>query len=174
MKCLCFLCCLIVAVPASATVFKRIESDGSVVFTDKPGANSEAIELSNSAQNVIPSSPQLNNFTSNPSSRNQSVSSSESVEISFITPLDRDTIRNNGGFMQVYGRVTPARTGLFELILNGKKKATNNEPIFTLEKMPRGEYSIQIRLKDKTGKLIASSQKITIYLHRASILSRPR
>lgn len=168
MKLIWFYCfCTFLASTAYCAVYKRIEANGSVVYTDMPGHNTQPVNLNALSNNVIPwkshPNPPVNVTASHPDVIHQ---------LSITSPLNNATIRDNAGRLRVTGIMTPQRSGNFELWLNNEIVDTQPKPLFVLENMPRGEYSIQVYLKDNKGKLIASSQTIKAYLHRASVLNR--
>ena len=164
-----WLCCFCVFLvnTAHCAVYKRIEADGSVVYTDTPGHNTEPVDLNTLSYNVLPwksrSIPAISPAVSQPD---------DHYQLLITSPSHNATIRDNTGRLSITGIVTPQFSGKYQLRLNEKIVDTQSTPLFALENVPRGEYSIQIDLKNNKGKLIASSQIIKVYLHRASVLNR--
>lgn len=170
-----WLCCgVLLSTTIHGAIYKRVEADGSVTYTDTPGHNTQAVDvntLTTNTTNVIPSSK----ITPNTTSQRSTPSPKKTVnnyQITFLTPAHLSTIRSNKGLLKVVARVSPQRAGQFELLIDGKVRARQTTPDFALDNVPRGEHTIQLNLKDNTGKLIASSKSITVYLHRASVLNR--
>lgn len=174
-----WLCCgVLLSTTIHGAIYKRVEADGSVTYTDTPGHNTQAVDvntLTTNTTNVIPSTkitPKPTSQRSAPSLNKPAAQSVKNYQITFLTPAHRSTIRSNKGLLKVVARVSPQRAGQFELLIDGKVRARQPTPDFALDNVPRGEHTIQLNLKDKTGKLIASSKSITVYLHRASVLNR--
>lgn len=168
MKLVWFCCYALLTSNAHGAVYKRIEADGSVVYTDIPGHNTQSVDLNSLSNNVIPSqkSPKQHQFA------NKLSSPKTDYQLSVTSPVNNATIRDNTGRLQVTGKIAPQHSGHFELLLNDKVVASQPTPYFVLENVPRGEYSIQLHLKNNKGKQIASSEIIKVYLHRASVLNR--
>lgn len=166
LKWLCCFCVFLVNT-AHCAVYKRIEADGSVVYTDTPGHNTEPVDLNTLSNNIIPWQPPLN-----PDTPNAVAHPVVNYQLLITSPSNNATIRDNSGRIHITGIVTPQISGNYELRLNGEIVDTQSTPHFVLENVPRGEYSIQIELKNNKGKIIASSRTIKAYLHRASVLNR--
>ena len=82
-------------------------------------------------------------------------------------------MRSNEGNVTVSGSAAPFVTGNYELYVNGQLKQRSGTPIFQLSGLDRGQYQIQIRLRDQTGKQLALSPVSTFYLQKVSALLRP-
>jgi hypothetical protein len=58
------------------------------------------------------------------------------------------------------------------LLLDGKSQGEpQNNAVFILRDVHRGEHKLQMELFDQSGKLIATSPVTTFYLHRTSVIS---
>lgn len=167
MKLIWLCCCALLTGNANCAVYKRVGADGTVTYTDTPGHNTQAVDLNSLTTNVIPVTRHSANATSSPPAK-----PAINYQLTIHSPQNNATIRDNTGALKVQGAVSPQRSGQFQLWLNNTVAATQTTPVFHLENVPRGEYAIQIKLLDNTGKQIASSEIITVYLHRASVLNR--
>ena len=151
-------------------IYKRVLADGSVVYTDKPGPDTELVQLGNLSTNII--------TTSNSTAKNNRLAQStpppppKVYKLSIQSPQPEATIRDNSGNLTVSGRMEPSKAGKFELLMDGTVIATASSPHFQLENMPRGAHKLQLYFRDNKGKLIASSPIHQVYLHRASVLNR--
>lgn len=170
------LLCILLAQPfAHSTVYKQVQKDGSVIYTDVPQENAQPVEFSantlNQAAALVSSSRVSNNSNStNTLSTTHAVNNQYKLEI--LEPVNEATLRSNAGNLKVVGKLTPMFPGNYELFINGKAVAQSTQANFQLHNIDRGTLEIQIRATDNKGKLIASSSTTRVYLHRASVLNR--
>ncbi len=154
---------IVFQVLSSAPVYKLTLEDGSVTYTDKPQPGAERIDLSAVNSAVMPSMP----VTTQPTQTNSKPATE--YQLRFKSPLDQQQIRSNAGDMTISATISPQRGGQFSLLMDGKPVASASRPYFQLSNVDRGEHQLQIQLKDNSGKVIASSPTITVYLMRTSI-----
>lgn len=162
---------LLLCTSASAeVVYKTIQADGSVIYSDTPVSGSTAVNLSAMNNVIVPS---LNNgvnkgqSTSKPSTRTKA---KVNYTVSILSPGDEESIRGNDGSMSIRATVSPKGAGRFQLVMDGQAMATQTNSLFALNSVERGAHSIQINFLDKSGKILASSKPQTFYLHKASAL----
>ncbi|XQW84725.1 DUF4124 domain-containing protein [Thalassotalea piscium] len=148
----------------SAKIYVWRNSDGILVYSDSPKPGAEEVEISD--PNISNSSVDTSILDIIP----KAIENSYQVEIT--QPADSATIRDNTGSVYVSGRIKPIfKKGLkIALTLDGTPhlKPQNNS-IFVLRNIERGEHQIKMDLLDEKGKIIASSSPITFYMHRASV-----
>lgn len=164
-------------VSAANKIYKVVQTDGTVIYTDKPTPGAKEFQI-NIKPNVI--SPPPTTKTA-PSSRTF-LDTKDTVKpvhvipdhtVTVSAPSNEETIRSNEGKVSIIGSLSPSAGGTFELYLNGALKETNTIPQFHLAGLDRGEYQVQIRFLDQTGKLLASSPLSKFYLQKVSALLRP-
>lgn len=96
-------------------------------------------------------------------------------DVQITSPSDKQTIRDNNGTLNILAAVTPSFTPNHnvQLLLDGKViKPAQHSAVFVLNEIDRGEHSLQVQLLDKEGKVIASSNQVTVFMHRASVIGR--
>ena len=149
----------------SATLYKVVQADGTVVYTDRPvaGAVPVALPNANTSQSLAPKQVTKPTAPSKPD---------VNYNISILSPAHEETIRNNQGEVKVSASIEPKAVGLFQLVLNGQVLATGASPQFVVQGVPRGEHQLEVRLVSKSGKILASSPTRVFYLHQASVLNR--
>lgn len=161
---------LLIAMPdAMAQEAKKIyvtrDANGVLVFSDSPQADAEEVNLSSRANMMEATDPTL-------PARKQPAKEPFTVEI--VQPEDQGTVRDNTGSVYVSGKISPMfQRGLrVRLLIDGKAQAEpQNNAVFILRDIERGEHKLQMELFDQSGKLIATSPVTTFYLHRASVIS---
>lgn len=169
-----------VVIQANTKIYKVIKPDGTILYTDKPGPGAVPLEM-NMPENVTPSlapapkqgnSVLRNNIKPQNQGNNASIEASVSPpDIRILSPRNEETIRNNAGEILIQGDTNKASVGEYQLHMDGRIMAEKKLPQFTLYNVPRGEHTIQIILVNK-GKQLALSEKVTFYLHRASVFNR--
>ncbi len=157
--------CLASAGLSATTLYKVVDKDGSVTFTDvpRPGATPVVIGKANVAD------------TSSNVLRNNSQPKTVQIQypdyvLSMNSPANGATIRNNFGRINVSATLSPQGAGQFQLFLDDSLVETSGTPVFQLENVDRGEHHLQIKFLHNSGKILASTQKRVVYLHRTSVL----
>lgn len=152
--------------PKTSKIYVWRNEKGILVFSDSPRAGAE--EVKTKPGNIIQSSTSVDTAVLD-------ITPYEAVvkyNIAINTPRNNATIRDNTGSIYISGGIKPRfKAGLsVQLILDGKPHAkAQNHSIFSLRSIERGEHNIKMLLLDETGKVIASSELVTFYMHRASI-----
>ncbi len=140
-------------------------ADGILVFSDTPKPGAE--EMTTKQGNVIQSKTSIE--TKVLDIIPQEIS--EQYDIAITTPKNQATIRDNTGSVYISGAIRPRfKSGLqIQLMLDEKPyNAPQKHAIFSLKNVDRGEHKIKMLLLDEKGKIIASSESVTFYMHRAS------
>lgn len=146
-------------------VFVTRDANGVLVFSDSPQPGAEELTLS-SRPNIM--------AATDPTLPARKAPAAEPFNVEIVQPEEQGTVRDNTGSVYVSGKISPMfERGLqVRLLLNGKPHAEpQNNTIFILRNVERGEHTLQMELFDQSGKLIAASPLTTFYLHRASVIS---
>jgi len=148
------------------TVFMTVDKNNVPVFSDNPVPGASQLQLKEG--NRMPAvTPPVNLPT-------PSVDDNPKFQVHIDKPNDQDTIRDNTGTIYVSGLVSPMFSqGLrVQLFLDNKLVAgPSGNANFILHDIDRGEHKLRLELLDQSGKVIAQSTEITVYLHRASAIS---
>jgi len=156
------------AVPVHANTTKIYvwhNEEGILVFSDSPRAGAE--EVQTKPGNVIVSTSTIDTSLLDITPQK----TIESYEIVINIPKNNATIRDNTGSIYISGGILPRfKTGLkVQLILDDEPyQQPQDHSIFSLRGINRGEHTIKMLLLNETGKIIASSESVTFYMHRAS------
>ena len=148
---------------AATKIYVWRSDDGVLVFSDspKPGAEEVDVREPNTASSVDTSMLDLTP---------QVIKDDYQVEIN--QPKENATIRDNTGSVYVTGSIKPIfKQGLtIQLYLDNKPyEKPQPHSMFVLRDIDRGEHIIKMKLLNEKGKVIASSNPITFYMHRASV-----
>ncbi|MGB1197845.1 MAG: DUF4124 domain-containing protein [Thalassotalea sp.] len=159
--------CFLLGVEAyaeAAKVYVWRNADGVLVYSDSPKPGAEEVKIQD--PNISSSSVDTSVLDITP----KEISNKYQVEIT--QPENNATIRDNTGSVYVSGRIKPVFKRGFSIILylDGKPHLKpQSHSMFVLRDIDRGEHQIKMDLVDKKGKVIASSELITFYMHRASV-----
>ena len=155
---------------AQADVYKSVNKEGVVEYSDQPSKNSEKIKVRN------PQSVTLPKGSSSSSDANQSSDNGSPYTSIVITQPAQDSAFNSGnGQVSISSETTPSLTGSdsIQLILDGTAYGDNKNGTFTLTNVDRGTHQAQVNIVDGSGKVLNSSEITTFTLHRPNA-GRPR
>ncbi|MFT6896724.1 MAG: hypothetical protein ACJA13_001127 [Paraglaciecola sp.] len=146
------------------TVYKTVSPTGEVIYSDTQSGSAQPMEL-NSNLVIEPLSPaQLK-----PVNTIESQKAEIDYQLTILSPEPEQTIRNNMGQVIIRADLTPVAKGSFKLHINQRQIVQKN-PLFQLDNLDRGEYTFYIEYIGNSGKILASSNQQTFYLHKASAL----
>ena len=155
---------------SAKTLYKTIQADGSVLYSDTQVEGAIPVNLS-AVNNVV--MPALNTAASTNTSRPKTISPIKpkiQYKVAIIAPLNEETLRNNAGVVIIKVSVSPKNVGMFQLVMNDRVLRTQASPVFELADVNRGMHLIEVKFLDNSGKILASSQQQTFYLHKATAL----
>lgn len=161
-----------ISLTASATdVYVSRDKDGSVVFSDKPSRGSETHKVkqlpvvpafvapAKTSQPAAPSADKKTSYTS----------------LSIVSPQDGTQLPTGAaGSLNVNGVLSPGLQpgDTIELIDNGQRIKQGQQTSFALEYLDRGEHQLQLQVVNAKGDVIISSNLVTVYIQRHSVLKR--
>lgn len=158
----------LIATLAHATVYKWVDENGKVHFSDKPVKNAEVVELKENTQNNI----KLPEVTVLPSTQSAPEPEKVSYKIQITSPGEEESIRNNEGNITLIANIEPQLSSAHELALfmDGQQIGTTQQHgLFKLSNIDRGEHSFIVKVLSKSGKQLASTPPRKIFLHRTTI-----
>lgn len=162
---------LLLSLFAQATVYKWVDKDGKVHYSDEPHPNAEVVELKEKTLNQIALPPVKNDAD------DSQVIQQIQYQVVITSPEEEETVRDNNGDFQVTATVTPEIKSqyLMTLKLDGQ---TVGQPqvggIFQLKNIDRGEHTIVVDAMTQNGKVFASSSPRKIFLHQAAMNPVPK
>lgn len=164
-----------VSLVSYAAVYKWVDKDGVVHYSDEPVNNSEVVQFKSNTQNLVaPVFPQ-NTSISNDSQKDSTPLTQYTIGIQ--SPQEEDTIRDNNGDITIMANISPDLNSgdLLVILMDGKVMGTaQTTPIFSLKNIPRGEHTFMIKAIAQNGRQLASSSPRKIYLHRAIVNNNNR
>ncbi|QUM74874.1 DUF4124 domain-containing protein [Moritella sp. 24] len=90
------------------------------------------------------------------------------LSISIKAPIDQQTLRSNNGEIIVSATLSSTLQygSNIRLLIDGVIHSEQIESQFNVLNIPIGTHQLQLQIVNNSGKVIASSELITIYLHR--------
>ncbi|MEZ8109465.1 DUF4124 domain-containing protein [Vibrio splendidus] len=192
MKNILFLIGLTVALSCSAqTVYTWVDEDGVLHFSDTPNdQDAKSLHLPDvqasapapkfEASTPVDAAASSTTKTATPAqAQAQAQGKTESTKreapaqlaLTMLTPVHDQTIRSNRGLIPVQIELS-RKLGIGEqlqLMLDGRRyDAPQTQPNWELKGIDRGTHTIAIQAH-RSGKLIASTSPVTVYLHRATL-----
>lgn len=166
-----FIAASLVAQISVADVFRSVDADGNVTYSDVPHKGATKVQIQKPT--IIPSVRTTSKLT--PKKDGKDAVDYTSVKI--ISPANDETLRNIQS-VSITGQVSPslqARLGhrasfLFDGKRIGEPSRQLNARIPDIE---RGAHTLQLVILDKDGKTIGKSPVSTFFVHKNSILNTP-
>jgi len=156
-------------------VYKVIQPDGSVLFTDSPPPDENAEPVDIPPINTTPplASPR-DAFDDSPAAEPQQAY----AEFKITSPENDASFWDTGGNVSVELSLEPSlRPGdKIDVLLDGESAGGGRSTAITLTEMDRGTHNIQALVKDSAGKVLARSNTVTFTLQKGSLNApqRPR
>lgn len=158
--------CFTLAVFAEGKIYKIINADGTVSFSDTPSAGAQEVQLDGNMttiQSAVTAPNRVNSATQNRAEQNYT--------LSILSPAPDATVRDNDGNIRIAAKIQPQSPGMYLLNFAGQQY-TSSSGVFTLVGVDRGAHTYNLTFSNNRGKVIASSEERTVYLHQASVLIR--
>ncbi len=151
------------------TVYKSVDEQGNVVFSDQPSANAEKTEVQ-----VAPAID-FEQVTLPRDTTRKTDAGPAYEQVIILEPANKQTIRDNPGNLNVLLQTEPAlkpghSVGLY---MDGKQVNLGTDALVQLDTIDRGEHVLVARILDADNKVILASKPVTFYMHRISKLTSP-
>ncbi|GMQ47991.1 DUF4124 domain-containing protein [Vibrio sp. 10N] len=164
---------ILVSSPILATdIYHWKDEQGNLHFSDFPDSqNAQILSLPDA-----PPPPKVLNeapvdWTSSPYLDQNQAETNAKLALTITRPQHDATLRNNAGDFSVNGFLTGSltETQTLQLLLDGKPYGSpQTTASWRLTNIDRGTHTLTIQVQ-QNGKVIASSDTITVHLHRASV-----
>lgn len=148
-------------------IYVYTDEKGNTVFTDTKRPNAKEVNVKTNTMTM----PATDTSVLQPTVSDES--SKVKYDLRITTPNQQQTIRNNSGRVEIAGNITPSlrHDYHYRLMLDGKQiQKPHASAHFVLNDVDRGEHSIVLELINDQQRVIATSEAVTFYLFRASVL----
>ncbi|RMD70654.1 MAG: DUF4124 domain-containing protein [Gammaproteobacteria bacterium] len=161
----------LLALPAIAwgTVYRWVAPDGTVVYTDKPRPGAEVVELPPLPTYTPPSLP-LTEPEAPPQKALQPYTA-----VAILKPKNDEVIWSDQDILEVQVALEPPLNveegHRFQVFLDGRPlPQTWNHSPFQITGVYRGTHTLQVKVIDEKGKVLAASPVVTFHMKHHSIL----
>ncbi len=141
---------------SAETVYKTVDEDGNVVFSDQPSDDAEVIQLQEVQTIDNPNKARLPS-TSN---RREAADPAEYYQaFSFISPEPDEGYRNNAGNLSVSLSLQPGLQRGHKVVikLDGNEIANGKALSASVQNVDRGTHSLSATVVDNAGKTLISA-----------------
>jgi len=156
----------------ATTIYTWVDSDGVVHFSDQHTEQATVYQFDS-----LPSAASAASLTASelpPSEPTKTPDATPPPSIRLLSPVHEQTLRDNEGIIAISATANREmdQGHNVQLLLDGKAYGRPQSSLsWRLINIDRGSHQLQIQLL-KYGKVIALSESITVYLHRASVIQR--
>lgn len=166
---------LLLTATAQAEVYKSINDDGQVVYSDRPGDNAERLRM-----------PALPTYTPQPVRSISRYSKAEHAQqqetyngFEITAPADDSTIRNNIGSLEITTLISPALMvplgHTIQFYIDGSAHGVASDATaLSVTNIDRGSHQLSASVLDADGKVLISTVPVTVHMKRASKLHGTR
>jgi hypothetical protein len=173
--------CISFSAQAATRIYKTVDEQGNVVFTDVPPKEGEesqqvAVETPNTFEPaaVAPQGREpwnvddAGNDTAEPATFSY-------TSVAIVSPTNDEAVRENAGNVTFDVSLEPElRTGdKVRLLLDGMPEQEGPQTSFMLTNVDRGTHSATVEVVDDAGKVLTVSDPVTFHLLRVAAAPRP-
>jgi len=148
---------------ADDQIYRSVDEEGRVIFSDEPAEGAKPVELPPTntmgqpaaIPRPAPAEGTVTQFTGYDS-------------VAIVQPADDESIVNTGGDFSVSVQTTPALqlAHSLRLLLDGAAYASSADGGFSLRNIDRGSHTLQVQVIDEGGAVLAESITFTVYVRR--------
>lgn len=156
----------------ATVLYKKVDKDGKVTFSDKPSDDAEKITIKSDKNSASGSSP-INSMTPkaiDDSSEQDELSVGQDPYKIFAidSPTNNEAIQVNNGILNIIIGITPQLDPAqsIRLHLNGQTVGRDQKlPYFSLTNVKSGTHEIlAVIINDETGEIVQTSSPVTFHL----------
>ncbi|MEX0604350.1 MAG: DUF4124 domain-containing protein [Marinobacter sp.] len=163
------------AFPATAEVYKHVDKNGNVTFSDEPQSGSEEVKVRPVTTITL---PKMRDIEAQQQRAKQTEQDNPEPydRVAFTTPENNAAFWSGGGDVEFQVSSSPGlRQGhRFEVDLDGQPVGQNPGGTFTVRNMDRGTHNASVFVVDAQGQRVQSGNSITFTVHRPSVINRNR
>lgn len=151
---------------AFAEIYKTVDKNGRVTFSDVPPPNTDAKPIELKSLNTTPPPPPVPAYIPpNPKI------DPDGYELHLLAPENGTTLLPNERSVTISARLNlPLQNDdMFAYKLDDKIIFKTMESSYNLDEPPRGEHSVSVAIVDREGKSLAQSEAATIIVMRPPV-----
>lgn len=160
--------CLFCAETAVSQVFKYIDENGNVTYSDTPPKEQEDLPPAELPDLIIQPAVQVEDRAST----NSDEEDATEIEVNLTQPADETTITPGQMSFTVAAEVSrPLANGeIAILMVNGQEYGRSNMGLsWTVDNLIRGEMTLGVRIIDREDKQLAESNTLRVFVRRPTV-----
>lgn len=163
----------VASLTASAEVYRQVDSQGNVTFSDKPSKGAETVQVKPVTTVTLPKMRDLQSSSAPEPKSAGNQADSPYKQVSFTAPENNQAFYSGNGDIAFQVTSTPPlRDGhQFEVTLDGQPVGQGSSGTFTVRNVFRGTHNAQVNVVDRKGRPVATGDGITFTVHRPSVLN---
>jgi hypothetical protein len=163
------LLCFVLSAPAQSQVYKYVDKDGNVVYSDSPPEEQQDLPPAKLPDLIIQPAVEVQR---NNSSNTPQTDATE-IDVSIVQPENETTITPGQMSFIVAAMASRslARGEIAVLVVNGEEHARSNSMNWTLDNLIRGEMTLQVNILDSEDSVLAESDTIRVFVRRPSVIN---
>lgn len=158
-----------IALPAQAEVYRQVDANGNVTFTDEPGDNAERVNVKPVTTITMPKPETVKRQLDED---DESIGDQDAYEsVSFTSPTDDEAFHSGSGNVQFQVTSTPGlRQGhQFEITMDGTPVGQTRSGSVTVNNVFRGTHNASVNVIGPDGERIYTGDSISFTVHRPSV-----
>ena len=166
---------LTAAANTSAAVYKWVQPDGSVVYSDRaPDENAAPAELPALQEIKMPPPPPPSTPSASSNGPSAQTARQAYTNLAITAPADNSAFHNNAGQITVKLALAPGlqQGDSIVILLDGKEVGQGTSTALSLSNVDRGTHTLQASVKNADGTTMISSSPVSFTLHKTSVLMR--
>jgi hypothetical protein len=176
---------LLESAPAAAatTVYRSVDSEGRVVFSDTPpgpGESAETVEIREPTSFEAPATPPPADASATwdwdmTASGEEEGGTFTYTAATVLSPANDESVRENSGTVTIVAGVDPElRPGhQIQVLMDGQIVATTGGNQVTLTEVDRGTHTLLVRVVDESGAILIEGVPSTFHMQRYAPLLAP-
>jgi hypothetical protein len=171
----CLLALLTLAPHAAAAIYRTVDEQGNVVFTDVPPGDKSAAPVDVRPPNTF-ETPQAAPPAAAPSGAGASAAELDATyytAVEIVDPGNEEAIRANDGNMVIAVAVSPPLRGDHRLVLtlDGQDvdAGATGRGVFSLSNVDRGSHTAVVKVVNSSGATVTTSAPVTFHMLRVAI-----
>jgi len=171
----CLFVLLVAAFPAAGAIYRTVDAQGNVVFTDVPPADDAAsrVELPPSNTFETPKAAAPSEGATGPGESAAELDATYYGTVEIVDPSNNEAIRANDGNMVVAVAVSPTLRGDHRLVLSidghDVDDGASARGVFSLSNVDRGSHVAIAKVVNSSGAVVTQSAPITFHMMRVAI-----
>jgi len=168
---------MISATPLLAQVYKVVDKDGNVTYTDQPPADgSGPIELKPISVVEAPT------YQIKPKTKDAEADKEMSIQdlrnnyrdFAIVSPQQEESVwRPDGPFPVAWNTKYALQEGMqVTIFLDGKRHTTTTQQMVPMANLDRGEHVLSAELRDANNRLVAQASPVTFFVRQPGLYNR--